>query len=432
MSWYDELSWMEKYRFPLYPQNKSVIECLEEWMSDYNQNLQTYVKFLSQADVEKISWYTQNLRNAHNSYLQGEYAKAFTLFDETMEKIKDNFPTVYVGRQEDNIEYVIPYYRICTGNKPFAYKDCLHIPYSKRYLASTNRFSAPGMPCSYMASNERIAWCECGMPDVYQLATFNARERTKKLIRLDINPLDIRSRICDGRPDVEKKATELCYILPLMAACSVVAMNKGMAFEEAYIIPQMLMAWIKTCTDYVGVRYRSDADNVFVQDYGGYNIAMPAIAPDETGYSTELMRIFKEEDAKVENKNSVELFIKTYKRQMEDLDAYRERTRRAMQQTMNMELVNNIYREILGTCDIFDILLNTYKKGANKEKYAITVAISRIQVWCKLCFDEINENFVKVKGNSANSENDIKEAEIIIRDFNYCVLRFARSIRFPY
>ena len=209
MSWYDELSWMEKYRFPLYPQDKSVIECLEEWMLDYNQNLQTYVKFLSQADVEKITWYTQNLRNAHNSYLQGEYAKAFTLFNETMEKIKDNLPTVYVGRQEDNIENVIPYYRICTGNRPFAYKDCLHIPYSKRYLASTNRFSAPGMPCSYMASNERIAWCECGMPDVYQLATFNARERTKKLIRLDINPLDIRSRICDGRPDVEKKATEL-------------------------------------------------------------------------------------------------------------------------------------------------------------------------------------------------------------------------------
>ena len=115
------------------------------------------------------------------------------------------------------------------------------------------------------------------MPDVYQLATFNAKERTKKLMRLDINPLDIRSRICDERPDVEKKATELCYILPLMAACSVVAMNKGMAFEEAYIIPQMLMAWIKTCTDYVGVRYRSDADNVFVQDYGGYNIAIAAM-----------------------------------------------------------------------------------------------------------------------------------------------------------
>ena len=39
-----------------------------------------------------------------------------------------------------------------------------------------------------------------------------------------------------------------------------------------------------------------------------------------------------------------------------------------MQQTMNMELVNNIYREILGTCDIFDILLNTYKRVRIKRK----------------------------------------------------------------
>lgn len=119
MSWYDELSWIRDYRFPLYTKDKSVIECLEEWMLNYNRNLQKYVKFLSQVDIEKIIWYTQNLRDAHNSYLQGEYAKAFELFNETMEGIKDNLPTVYVGRERDNSAEEIPYYRVCAGNGEF-------------------------------------------------------------------------------------------------------------------------------------------------------------------------------------------------------------------------------------------------------------------------------------------------------------------------
>lgn len=439
MSWYDELSWIRDYRFPLYTKDKSVIECLEEWMLNYNRNLQKYVKFLSQVDIEKIIWYTQNLRNAHNSYLQGEYAKAFELFNETMEDIKDNLPTVYVGRERDNSAEEIPYYRVCAGNGEFTYKQCLHIPYTKRQLVSTNRFSAPGMPCSYMASQKEIALFECGMPNVYQLAEYYAVEHTERLLRLDINPLTDTTVLLnlsydgDAEDFVKKEATKLCYVLPLVASCSVVAQNKEKAFVEAYIIPQMLMAWIKTCTDYVGVRYNSDVDNILVRCKGGYNIAMPASNPNEEGYSIELIRIFginkNNENKKVETVNTVKAFKEKNAEKIENLIQYCDDILYTEEHTKSQELCD-ICRKIHSVCYTFITLLNSYMKGSTNEKYAVVIALSRILDWSELALEKVEGLLAQMKSDGTPDKENVDTAEKIVCEFKQYVVEFAQDIFF--
>ena len=298
INWNDELTWIGNYRFPLYPKKGQLaIDCLAEWIKNYNSSLQSNITFLSAEEKQRIINTGDNLVRAMNLYLQNDFAGAFTLFNDTMNTVKTCLPTVRVGKKRNYLAETYPYYRICAGNNHFTYKDCLHIPYKKRNLVSTGRFSSPGMPCSYMASSREIAWFECGMPNEFQLAEYCANETTdKQLLRLDINPLidtfDLKGLGYNDPTGKElhyltKSATEMCHALPLIAACSVVAKDKDKQFIEVYIIPQMLMAWIKTCTDYVGVRYRSDVDNILVRNNGGYNVAMPAIEPDEDGYSID-------------------------------------------------------------------------------------------------------------------------------------------------
>ena len=76
---------------------------------------------------------------------------------------------------------------------------------------------------------------------------------TKKLIQLDLNPLtstlslisELSKRTFGRKMNASLLPENIDFILPLIASCSVIAKEKGKSFVEAYIIPQMLMIWMK-------------------------------------------------------------------------------------------------------------------------------------------------------------------------------------------
>lgn len=171
------------------------------------------------------------------------------------------------------------------------------------------------------------------MPDSFQWAKFEAVKHDKKLIQLDLNPLtstlSLISEVSKERwTEDERKsfAREYCFILPLIASCSVIAKEKGKSFVEAYIIPQMLMIWIKNSTDYIGVRYYSSSDNELVRNDCGYNIAMPAKHPDKNGYCVDLQEIFGVNDTnktdEMEFLDFTEKFYNHHKVQIDRLETF--------------------------------------------------------------------------------------------------------------
>lgn len=438
MNWDNELSWIKEYRFPLYSKGEEpVAECLRRWMKHYEEDLNAHVTFMPQAEKQKIEKFAADLLKALEHYLQCEYAEAFTLFNVTMDSVKDSLPTVYIGRERDGSAEDVPYYRVCAGDNNFTYQQCLHIPYKKRQLASTNRFSAPGMPCSYMASRKEIGWFECGMPNVYQLAKYRAVEHTKKLLRLDINPLPdtttLLNRSYSKHSDddmIKAKATKLCYVLPLIASCSVVAKNKEKAFVEAYIIPQMLMAWIKTCTDYVGVRYNPSVDNILVRNNCGYNIALPASDPDEDGYSRELVRIFAIKDEKEKRPdtiNTVDFFVTKNGEQIEKLNLYCDKVQYTKERTKCNKLCE-ICDTMHPICYTFVTMLGSYTKGTANESYDIVVVLSQMWGWSSLVLEEVEKMVTQAQADKALDEQDLKNAKEMVEDFKRCVVDFAHDI----
>ena len=437
MNWDDELSWIKEYRFPLYSKcEEPVTECLKKWMKRYDDDLSAHVTFMSQAEKQTIEEFGANLLEAQEHYLQCEYAEAFTSFNAAMDDVKDSLPTVYIGREHDGLAEEVLYYRVCAGDNDFTYQQCLHIPYKKRQLASTNRFSAPGMPCSYMASRKEIGWFECGMPNVYQLAEYRAVEQSKKLLRLDINPLTDTITLINlgynrhSDDDIKSKATKLCYVLPLIASCSVVAKNKEKAFVEAYIIPQMLMAWIKTCTDYVGVRYNPSVDNILVRNNCGYNIALPASDPDEDGYSRELMRIFEIKDKKekrADTINTVYFFVTKNSKQIEELNLYCDKVQYTKEHTKRNRLYD-ICDAIHPICYTFVTMLDSYTKGTANESYDIVVVLSQMWGWSSLVLEKVEKVVEQAQADESLNKPDLECAKKMVEDFKRCVVDFAHDI----
>jgi len=192
------------------------------------------------------------------------------------------------------------------NDEKYSALELLHLPFTKRELASTERFSAAGTPCSYMSLQDCLAWLECGCPNSFALMkiSINPIENQKyKLLRLDIRPHEYFR--LDGfnnrkQEEVKEFLVNLCYTLPLTAACSFICKHKDAEFKEEYIIPQLLMSWIKekaTCC--IGVRYNTSTDNERAYSYGGHNIAIPILSPGQNGYCTKLQEIFDIEHAEI-------------------------------------------------------------------------------------------------------------------------------------
>ena len=326
-NWYHELSWIKEYRFPLDQGSKTVYECLKDWLDDYNGHIAT-TTFLTAEEKTQIKEFSDGLLTAFELYpkdLSMEPTKAIEEFNRTMDSVKERLLSVKIGQAEEYSNRSVSYYRIVSGNKDLNYLGMLHVPEEKKNWASENRFSPRESLCSYMASEKTVAWHECGNPSIYQIAEFEAVKQDTRLLRLDINPLQVmkivnmQKRGQLNQDEMQLFCPKICFTLPLIAACSVVAKDKGKkdGCIEAYILPQMLMEWVRRGIDYVGIRYYSSSSHDEVRDYAGYNVALPVkytkdgkkLNVDREGYSNELKKIFGISDRR---KDEFVLTVKTH------------------------------------------------------------------------------------------------------------------------
>lgn len=439
--WYQELSWIKEYRFPLDQGSKTVYECLKGWLDDYNGHIAT-TTFLTAEEKEQIREFSDNLLQSHEFYIDNRYIDAFNTFNQAMDSVKAYLMTVRIGRKNPYVAETVPYYRIIAGNNNFTRLQFLHLPCTARHLASSNRFSVPGMPCSYMASMREVSWYECGMPDSFQIATFMAVKHEKLLLQLDVNPLTSTVTLLnqfqnnDWSNEVKRIfAKKYCFIFPLVAACSVIAKEKGKAFVEAYIIPQMLMIWVKNSTDYVGVRYYSSSDNELVRDDCGYNIAMPAKHPDANGYCTVLQEIFgineTNKDDVIEFVPLKKQFYDHHKLEIEELGRFYKKILYTRQHTPYHKL-GSLYERCCSTCRVFIALEKAFSGECGSSKYALTMALSEEWDFSREILELTKADFEKIKEENGCCAEPIPddvmtEVENDISDFHDKVVELAND-----
>ncbi len=217
------------------------------------------------ANRSTIEELCESIISALGYYYDGAPHKAYSQFSLEINKF---LPWLEEWRNPMNTNEELQYlYRVRLGNlSDYSRRDLFHIPFEKRHLVGPMRYSISGLPSLYLGGSIWICWEELSRPrfEDMQISRYRAVP-DKKLHILDFGfpPKCIGEIMKDRLDSLETKcpfssivlAYAICW--PLLAACSIRVMHKNSSFIPEYIIPQLLLQWIRNESNFDGIRYFS-------------------------------------------------------------------------------------------------------------------------------------------------------------------------------
>lgn len=256
------------------------------------------------AIIPEIEENSSKLVETLNLYSSGKIVSASINAFDVFTKMKPYLMYQYSGAFHQET-----YYRIrsinSTSSLPLKRQDLFHIPYNKNYLVRTERYSMPGHPCLYLASQAELCWYECRKPENFVISKFDVPQSETCFLKFidfseKLMPLKTSFFIWFSNEKEESNKIALqnyflkyIYTYPLRAACSVVAEHSGSSFIEEYIIPQLLLQWVLDDDDFDGIRYESCSSSDDVKRLNGHNLVLIAKDFDTDGYDRKLRKIIK-------------------------------------------------------------------------------------------------------------------------------------------
>ena len=184
-------------------------------------------------------------------YNKGNIVSASLKAFEAFENMKPHLTQRYSGAFRYEKYYRIRPIAINEDNQfPLNRKELFHIPYNKNYLVRTERYSMPGHPCLYLASQAESCWYECGKPEKFAISKFDIPQNGygyMKFIDFSEKLMPLKHAFYGwfrgGKASEQIRKYFLKYICtyPLRAACSIVVEYPNSSFVEEYIIPQLLL-----------------------------------------------------------------------------------------------------------------------------------------------------------------------------------------------
>lgn len=274
--------------FPSYMENLLIndfygkIDALNEQIID-NESFQFPLEFIKRTQNQ----FTKGLVESVKKYYEGKPNEAYKKFENTLRNDLKDFDEVL--RFKDLPENTDFYrMRLASPNYPLEQKELFHIPFEKRGLVKSQRFSIPGFPSLYLGSSVYICWEELGRPlrNQFQVVRIS---NTEKIKILDLSPLQ-GDELLDNR-----KLYRYFMTWPLIAACSVKVINKDDTFKPEYIIPQILLQWIRNNHEIRGLTYQTThIDFEKVSTRGNLtNTVFPVLSNRKSGLCPELKKMFQ-------------------------------------------------------------------------------------------------------------------------------------------
>lgn len=246
----------------------------------------------TEAEIRKVERICHLILQSVEVYLSGFTAFAYDSFRELMDILKEvplepekhSFPQLFrmVGVQENRI---YPRTRV------------FHVPYTLRAKVSAGRYSIAGCPSLYLGTSLELCSQEVDLDlsrSLGMASRFEIQGEGARVIEMALKPQDFFTE----RGDMLKEEVGENYLLwyPVIAASSFMCVNRDESFRVEYIVPQLLMQWVRsemTGEGLIGLRYFSC---VSVRSSNmGFNYIFPAsgrMLSASTPYCPVLTRFF--------------------------------------------------------------------------------------------------------------------------------------------
>ena len=236
-------------------------------------------------------------------YLKGFPHLAYEKVDEAITLLGPHFRALCaVGDMQENLRYA---YRIQKSNADSLESGRLfHIPFEMRDKVATQRYSIPGLPSLYLGGSFFVCWCEYGQPELdnIHLSRFEAVDDLR-IINFGLHPRRIAglaaTMLDNGNINESVAAFVVAQTIawPLIASCSIQVPVPTVSFKAEYIVPQVVLQWVRVQEEFDGIRYFSTHVNDILNDpVGQVNYVFPVQNPREHGYCDVLRSKFQLSD----------------------------------------------------------------------------------------------------------------------------------------
>lgn len=160
--------------------------------------------------------------------------------DDAFQKLKQFFEAdecFYLNMLPKFLIKSAPLYRIRTGSFDKT-KDgeLFHIPFEKRHLVDSRRYSVPGYPILYLAGSLFTAWCEMDKPELIGMS-YAGFEFKEEECFIDLSYPYMPATLWEWY--------SLFVMYPLLMACMVRVKNPSAPFKPEYLMPQMMTKLVR-------------------------------------------------------------------------------------------------------------------------------------------------------------------------------------------
>lgn len=239
----------------------------------------TFVKRMAEIMVKGIN-------ECIEMYLEGKINEAYAALDRTLKHETKDF---YAIISQFKIDKQTDFYRIREQKENVALTpaELFHIPFELRGCVQNQRFSINGFPSLYLSSNLYTCWEELQQPGLNNFQAIRFRNI------VELNVLDLSPPLIERR--LSRSNYRFLLIWPVIFACSVRVKNKKDVFKPEYIIPQLLLQWVRQNDDIDCIRYFStniDQHNTLsTGDFSNY--VFPVKNSAKKGYCEDLKSYFR-------------------------------------------------------------------------------------------------------------------------------------------
>lgn len=278
--------------------------------------LKEYIKLIEQLDNDCLGKQIKNekqkimklcsiIERTIDCYFKGMSYEAYGLISKEITEYLDYKCDYYFKTRMDfNFENQ-PLFRIRKSHEEkLSKKEMFHIPFEKNEIVESYRYSIPGVPCLYLGGSISICLKELNLEEISD-DIFVSRFKVKdsylgqiKMLNLGMLPQKFAAHIVnneDYNENIEAALLDYLVCWPLIAVCSFKVSNPYEYFKPEYIIPQMLLQWVKYEGKYDGIQYFTTKlnKNEYPEKYYSYqNFVFPPKKIIKKGLCSELMSYF--------------------------------------------------------------------------------------------------------------------------------------------
>lgn len=432
----DFINLIKDFMLPIVNRENSLINFMDTHYKKYIEELKQLIKtqkFLDNefinnlADkIDEIDDICKNIIKILRLYDKGNKIKSHSLFFKLIDDLENR---LFIRENNSNITgHEFRYYRIRSTEEKRDYKrkEIFHIPFNKREHISSCRYSIAGYPCIYLSSSSKLCWFECGMPKKFILAEYEFNDEVSKMKIIDFALDSYRFAewvksvyISKNKAKKKKRAHELLLnhfiTYPIKVACSIIVKNKEANFKHEYVLPQMLLLWVRDNDTYSGIAYHSCTNQNLAPKFGVHNLVLPAKDIGKDGYCKYLkqnLRISKPEYIEIS------FLLKEIQKKVEVLRDFSEDLLVYYENGMEFKILRNMRSICITFIRIYEDLIDdnylngrTYLQTIESLKFSCDQVINNK----KILIDNIIEDDVLMKKN--NKEKIKRKIFNIFGDF---------------